>query len=707
MIKIPEDGWGFDPPGHDFAGDPPQPGGAAAGGSLLTGRPAAVNDGYLVVPSPEFDTEAPPEDDPVRRADTLRERAGAVFQRQRAFGAFNCKLDDLFTSEAEGPDWSTGLKRFDQSLGELRRRHAADLPGPEDRAAFERHAEQFGTMQRIDLKRALTERQQADALSQLDGLLDYYTGKAATAPNDAFRQIAVDSGLQAIAGLRDAGYLFPEAAQKREMAFRQQLDTVDLANVVKGDPQGSAAILDDSRLFPNADTDLRGRLQEAAAPQALQQFLSHPGAFADPKQLAQLLSSPAAAVTETSDKAKVSDAPAAKTDNLDGIGVGDGEIPLNQSLSLDTQQAEAVSRDADTPSAKTAEKSPDFSTAGRIGQRNLELAMRQGVTVHDMEDAAKLPEGLEEYQPQAEDSDDTIRALLKQAHAAARERGEDVILRIDPGTGEPQFVLRPKRSSAHLLPDHVPGASFVNDLAVRLDNLARFMGQAAGGAPGGTLVLGRRAIDAAKTGRVADESVVSMSGAGGRAKGAGPSPAAPSTTTPAAQQPVITLTGKELGDFGTDLSAWRKAASIAYAKIREQGPANQAVLGEVHFTRVGRNKFIHTALDADKLRLMPALREIIENGKFIETKLATPGRPDRIVKYHWLETTLSLDGKTLRVGVHIAEDAYGKKFYNLNPDLDAWATAHPQGVVAPAISGGGINLFILNAEGSEVASERN
>ncbi len=479
MLKIPEDGWNL--PDAPADGTTPN---LLSGGSSATG-------GFLAIPDWEWSHDGPASSppDPVSAADAMRERAGAVFARQRAIGAYNRGLEELSTRIAEAPDWSDGLQRFDKGVAELRQKHVAALRAADERAGFDAHAERFATLQRIGLKRALLERQSSDALGQLDDQLAWYAGKAAAATNDVFRHIAIDTGMRAIDELRDAGYLFPEAAEARRKAFRGLVDGADLEAIVNADPGNAAALLDDERLFPNADADLRGRLQEqlaaltdGAAPQALQPLFSHPGALTDPKQLVQLLSSSAAGVTETGDKAKASDAPSEKT--------------------------------AGTP--------PDFATAGRIGQRNLELAMRQGVTVHDMEDVAALPEDLEKYQPRAGDSDDTIRTLLKQAQAAAKERGEDVILRIDPGRGEPQFVLRPKRSSAHILPDDVPGASFVNDLAVRLDNLARFMGQAAGGSPGGALVSGKRAIDAARTGRAADESVISMGGAGGSAKGTGP-----------------------------------------------------------------------------------------------------------------------------------------------------------------------------------------
>ncbi len=69
MIQIPEHGWGFGPPVSKPGGDAPRPGAE----TLLTGWPAPRNDGYLVVPGAEFWGMQPQtEDDPVRRADTMR-----------------------------------------------------------------------------------------------------------------------------------------------------------------------------------------------------------------------------------------------------------------------------------------------------------------------------------------------------------------------------------------------------------------------------------------------------------------------------------------------------------------------------------------------------------------------------------------------------------------------------------------------------------
>lgn len=212
MIILPENGWQTANEGD-------------ASGSLLTGEPKSLPLGNFVIHAAPF--AAPPDDDPVTKSDAMRERSGQVFQRQRAIGAFNRELDTLFTNIAEGPEWPEGLRKFDLEIGNLRQKHGAALRSTEDCAAFERHADAFVAMHRIGLKRALVERQQADALALLDDLLAYYASKAAVAPNEVFREIAIDAGLRTVEEQRDAGYLFPEAATKVKARFLAGIERVD------------------------------------------------------------------------------------------------------------------------------------------------------------------------------------------------------------------------------------------------------------------------------------------------------------------------------------------------------------------------------------------------------------------------------------------------------------------------------------------------
>lgn len=71
-----------------------------------------------------------------------------------------------------------------------------------------------------------------------------------------------------------------------------------------------------------------------------------------------------------------------------------------------------------------------------------------------------------------------------------------------------------------------------------------------------------------------------------------------------------------------------------------------------------------------KWQLVPRLKEIVESAEYIRRNTLTKKRKDDIVAFHWLEADVQLNGKSLRVGLHIAEDSKGNKFYNLNHDLE-------------------------------------
>lgn len=138
-------------------------------------------------------------------------------------------------------------------------------------------------------------------------------------------------------------------------------------------------------------------------------------------------------------------------------------------------------------------------------------------------------------------------------------------------------------------------------------------------------------------------------------------------------RPAVKLTGKELGDFGSDAKALRAAAREAYRNLQNGGPAQHPTLGEVAFTQVGRNKAKRTAGNPLKMQMIPKLREIVESAEIKQSAEAGRARNDGMVRFHWGETTVEVDGAPYRVGVQIGEDANGRKFYNFNEDLAAWA----------------------------------
>lgn len=139
------------------------------------------------------------------------------------------------------------------------------------------------------------------------------------------------------------------------------------------------------------------------------------------------------------------------------------------------------------------------------------------------------------------------------------------------------------------------------------------------------------------------------------------------------QDRAISVSGKEIDvPGGASLKEYQKAAREIYRDLQKT-PAYRDDLGQIQFTGAGFGEMKKTGADARKWMLVPKLKEIIERAEYIQRKEADKQRRDRVVAFHWLEADVKLDGTLLRVGVHVAEDASGNKFYNLNQDLVSWA----------------------------------
>lgn len=93
-------------------------------------------------------------------------------------------------------------------------------------------------------------------------------------------------------------------------------------------------------------------------------------------------------------------------------------------------------------------------------------------------------------------------------------------------------------------------------------------------------------------------------------------------------------------------------------------------LGEIKFTRKGINKAIAASADLLKLRLFPAIPEILKNGYHVDTvPNSDPVNYPTIVQYHWIEANVGIGEEVHRVRVAVEEHTDGKIYYNHNlPD---------------------------------------
>ncbi|MDR0676249.1 MAG: DUF2213 domain-containing protein [Elusimicrobiota bacterium] len=134
---------------------------------------------------------------------------------------------------------------------------------------------------------------------------------------------------------------------------------------------------------------------------------------------------------------------------------------------------------------------------------------------------------------------------------------------------------------------------------------------------------------------------------------------------------VIKITGKELGEY-KDIKELRDK-SIEYYRENLQGKSvENKELGKVLFSRKGLDKYKNASADTNKLKMVVALKNIIENGEYLGEKKLYKKRDDGIVKFHRISKEVKLDNKTYKTEILISEDREGNKFYDLMQDMDEY-----------------------------------
>jgi len=135
--------------------------------------------------------------------------------------------------------------------------------------------------------------------------------------------------------------------------------------------------------------------------------------------------------------------------------------------------------------------------------------------------------------------------------------------------------------------------------------------------------------------------------------------------------PVIRLTGKEIGSSlsaGTVVEQAREwfKANLQGSIVKRNG------LSPVRISGKGWNKVKRgLTTDLDKARLIPAIPAIIRSGHYLGRFPIDKARTDDIVAFHHFQAPVNLAGQQVMAGVSVAEDSFGNLFYNLNRDPQA------------------------------------
>lgn len=126
----------------------------------------------------------------------------------------------------------------------------------------------------------------------------------------------------------------------------------------------------------------------------------------------------------------------------------------------------------------------------------------------------------------------------------------------------------------------------------------------------------------------------------------------------------VTITGNELGDY-RDVKELRQKA-VNYYKTHLQGKSvHRDDIGEVRFSRKGRDETEAFSANPDKLLMIPALRDIIETGKLGKEEAPDHTRKDGIVAFIPITKTVTFKGRSKEVEVLVGKDSRGNLYYDL------------------------------------------
>lgn len=133
--------------------------------------------------------------------------------------------------------------------------------------------------------------------------------------------------------------------------------------------------------------------------------------------------------------------------------------------------------------------------------------------------------------------------------------------------------------------------------------------------------------------------------------------------------PEIELKNNELSSY-SDLQELRKAAKDYYKTNLQGQKINRKELGDVSFSGKGWKEFVHTSADADKLKAIPQLPEIITKGKLGDFQKDYKDRKDGIQGFYPIYCNLKTNNVTKKAEALIAKDNDGNLFYTMFLDYD-------------------------------------
>ena len=133
--------------------------------------------------------------------------------------------------------------------------------------------------------------------------------------------------------------------------------------------------------------------------------------------------------------------------------------------------------------------------------------------------------------------------------------------------------------------------------------------------------------------------------------------------------PVSRLSGEEIAADLTQDNVTEKTRDWFKANLQGKVFHREGV-GDIRITGGSWKKKLRFNLKRDllKARLIPAIPDVLQHGHYYGREELAKVRDDNIVAFHYFGANVEVGGNVVEVSVSVAEDQFGKLFYNINPN---------------------------------------
>ena len=133
--------------------------------------------------------------------------------------------------------------------------------------------------------------------------------------------------------------------------------------------------------------------------------------------------------------------------------------------------------------------------------------------------------------------------------------------------------------------------------------------------------------------------------------------------------PVARLSGEEIAADLTQDNVTEKTRDWFKANLQGKVFHREGV-GDIRITGGSWKKKLRFNLKRDllKARLVPAIPDVLQHGHYYGRRELDKVRDDNIVAFHYFGANVEVGGNVVEVSVSVAEDQFGKLFYNINPN---------------------------------------